>query len=131
MGRIGYLAEPMKLRDVVVKTKTHLKMKTLRVAIANGRSLDDEVRSIAVCAGSGSKLLNNLPVDLIISGEFPHHEILHEVHRCTSLILTDHTNNERGFGEVFKQRFTELLAQRHEQVDIEISQVDRDPLECI
>ena len=46
---------------------------------------------IAVGAGSGSKVLNGASADLIVTGEFGHHEILHEVHRGVSVILT-------GFG---------------------------------
>ena len=42
-----------------------------------------------MCAGSGSRLLNNKNVDLLITGEFSHHEILHETHRGVSLVLTD------------------------------------------
>ena len=44
-----------------------------------------------------NKLLNNLNIDLLITGEFSHHEILHEVHRGVTLILTDHSNNEVYF----------------------------------
>lgn len=39
LGRIGYLSEPMKLRDVVAQFKKDLNMKTFRLAIANGKSL--------------------------------------------------------------------------------------------
>jgi len=131
MGRIGYLTEPKRLFEVVEMMKAHLKMETIRLAIANGRFLKDEISSIAVCAGSGSKLLNNLNADLLITGEFSHHEILHEVNRGTSVILTDHSNTERGFSALFKKKFTELLEKNNERIDIEISQIDRDPLEYI
>ena len=36
---------------------------------------DDKIKSLAVCAGSGSKLLSNLNVDLVVTGEFSHHEV--------------------------------------------------------
>jgi putative NIF3 family GTP cyclohydrolase 1 type 2 len=133
-GRIGYLNERLKLSEVVEKVKSHLKMKTFRLAIANNKTIDDTIGVIAVCAGSGSKLLNNLNnVDLLITGEFPHHEILHEVQRGTSLIVTDHTNTERGFATVFKEKFNQLLSKNEdkETVTIDISAVDRDPLEYV
>lgn len=41
--------------------------------------IDDKISTIAVCAGSGNRVLNNLKVDMCITGEFGHHEILHEV----------------------------------------------------
>jgi hypothetical protein len=105
-----------------------------------------------VCAGSGSRLLSNKNVDLLITGEFSHHEILHETHRGVSLVLTDRklffyemiykynlnltiktiildTNCERGHHEHFARKFLELLKQNNEYVDISISEIDRDPLE--
>lgn len=39
LGRIGYLNEPIKIRDAVDKMKSHLKMKTFRLALANGKTL--------------------------------------------------------------------------------------------
>ncbi len=91
------------------------------------------MKVIAAGAGSGSKLLSNLNVDLIITGEFSHHEILHEVHRGVSLIVTDHTNTERGYFELFRTQFSQLLKKHNEDehVEILISETDRDPLEYI
>ena len=92
---------------------------------------DDKIKTIAVGAGSGSKLLKNLNVDLIITGELSHHEILHEVHRGVSVIVTDHTNTERGYFAMFKEKFEVLLEKHGEKVEIILSEVDRDPLEYI
>lgn len=89
------------------------------------------IKSIAVCAGSGSKLLNGVNADLILTGEFSHHEILHEVHRGVSVIVTDHTNTERGYHEEFRKKFDSLLKKYNENIELVVSQVDRDPLEYI
>ncbi len=144
----------MTLRDVVGKVKEHLNMKTFRLAIANGKSLgnweeswlqsfairgfnfccwkkDDTIKVIAVGAGSGSKLLNNCKADLIITGEFDHHEILHEMHRGVSLIVTDHSNTERLYYKYFRESFNQLLSKYNESVEILISEKDRDPLEYV
>jgi putative NIF3 family GTP cyclohydrolase 1 type 2 len=94
--------------------------------------LDDFVSSIAIGAGCCSDLLNNTQADLIISGEFLHHEILHETHRNVSVILTDHSNTERGYNQVFKQRFLNYLKTTdNDTVEIIISKSDRDPLEYV
>ena len=95
------------------------------------QNIDDKVKTICVGAGSGSKLLNNSKADLIITGEFSHHEILHEVHRGTSVIVTDHSNCERGYGLVFRDRFGQLLKKYNESVEILLSEIDRDPLQYI
>lgn len=131
LGRLGYLTEPLSIRQVVDKVKAQLKMKTFRLALANGKTLDSKIKTLAVGAGSASKLLNNVNADLIITGEFAHHEILHEVHRGVSLIVTDHSNTERGYREMFKERFGTLLKKYNESVEIVFSEVDRDPLEYI
>ena len=47
LGRIGYLHRPMKIRDVVEVVKSHFNMKTFRLALGNGKSLDDKVKVIA------------------------------------------------------------------------------------
>ena len=47
-------------------------------ALANGKSLDDTAKVIAVGAGTCSNLLNNVNADFIITGEISHHEIMHE-----------------------------------------------------
>jgi putative NIF3 family GTP cyclohydrolase 1 type 2 len=86
---------------------------------------------VAVGAGSGSKLLNNAKVDLILTGEFAHHEILHETHRGVHVILTDHTNTERCYFEHFRQSFLQLLSRHNETVDILVSKEDRDPLKVV
>ena len=86
---------------------------------------------IAVGAGSGSKVLNNVNADLMVTGEFGHHEILHEVHRGVSVVVTDHSNNERGHHQYFKVKFAELLKKYNENIELIISDVDRDPLEYV
>jgi putative NIF3 family GTP cyclohydrolase 1 type 2 len=129
IGRIGYLSQPLKLTEILDIVKSHFNMKTVRLAIGNGKNLDTKIKVIAVGAGSGSKVVNNTSADLIITGEFSHHEILHEVHRGVSVIVTDHTNNERGHHKYFRDKFLELLKKYNENVEIEISEVDRDPLE--
>ncbi len=39
LGRIGYLKEPIKIKDVVSIVKSYLNMKVFRLALGNGKSL--------------------------------------------------------------------------------------------
>lgn len=87
---------------------------------------------IAIGAGCCTDLLNNVDADLIITGEFLHHEILHETHRNVSVILTDHSNTERGYITRFKERFNDLLKSKNdESIELIVSNVDKDPLEYV
>nr|ALS04877.1 NIF3-like protein 1 [Pseudodiaptomus poplesia] len=51
-GRILKLEEPLSLGEVVERTKKHLGLTHVRLALANGVNSDSTVKSIAVCAGS-------------------------------------------------------------------------------
>lgn len=131
LGRIGFLESNMKISEIIHRMKKLLKQETFRLALANGKTIDDKVGVLAVGAGGGFGLLNNTIGDFVISGELTHHEILHETHRGTSILLTDHSNTERGFIHVFKKQFLELLDKNNEKVDILISEADRDPIEYV
>ena len=89
---------------------------------------DEEVKSVAVCAGSGTAVLSAVQADLFITGEMSHHDLLNVVHCGTSVILCEHSNTERGFLSV-------LLPQLHSlfegSVDVCLSAQDRDPVEII
>jgi len=76
-------------------------------------------------------MLNNLDVDLIITGEFNHDEILHEVHRKITVIVTDHTNTERGHHIQFREKFIEKLMSHNEHVELLLSEIDHEQLEPI
>lgn len=131
LGRIGYLSKKITINKLIQKMKNLLKQKTFRIALGNGKTLNDTISSIAVGAGGGTGLLHNTVADFIISGELLHHDILHETHRGVSVLLSDHSNTERGFIEVFKDRFLKLLDAYNEKVDIIISENDRDPIQYV
>jgi len=83
---------------------------------------------VAIGAGCCTGLLNEVEADFIITGEFLHEEIVHEVSRGVSMIVTDHTNTERGYLEVFRKRIYESLRSACEDVEVLVSDIDRDPL---
>lgn len=131
LGRIGFLENNIQISEIIMRMKKLLKQKTFRLALANGMTIDDKVGVLAVGAGSGTGLLNNTIGDFIITGELTHHDILHETHRGTSVLITDHSNTERGFISIFREKFLELLAKNNEQAEIMIAASDRDPLEYV
>lgn len=57
-----------------------------------------------------------------------HHEVLDAVARGTSVILSDHSNSERGYLSVFRQKLTEKVPA---DVIVMVSKADRDPLEVV
>lgn len=88
------------------------------------------MQTIAVGAGSASGIMNNVKADVLITGEFTHEELLHETHRGVTVIVTDHTNTERGYGRYFLDKFLATLkANNADVLEIFLSEHDRDPLE--
>ena len=57
-----------------------------------------------------------------------HHEVLDAVAKGTCVILSDHSNSERGFLAVFKERLAVCLP---DSVNVVTSRADRDPLEVV
>lgn len=84
---------------------------------------------MAVCAGSGGSVfkgMNLSGVDLVVTGEMSHHDVLELNQKNVSVLLTEHSNSERGFLTVLKK----MLEDRRIDDSLEylVSQVDKDPL---
>ncbi|XP_020779948.1 NIF3-like protein 1 [Boleophthalmus pectinirostris] len=127
-GRMSVLDRPITIATAVEKMKTHLSLSHLRLALGVGRTLDSLVHTVAVCAGSGASVLNGVTADLYVTGEMSHHEVLDAVAKGTSVILSDHSNSERGFLSVFRER---LALRLPEAVSVLVSQADKDPLQVV
>ncbi|CAJ1080390.1 NIF3-like protein 1 [Xyrichtys novacula] len=127
-GRLSILDQPVTMEMAIQKMKSHLGLSHLRLALGSGQTLESSVNSVAVCAGSGASVLNGVKADLYITGEMSHHEVLDAVAKGMSVILSDHSNSERGYLAVFKER---LAVRLPEGVTVAVSKTDRDPLEVV
>lgn len=58
-------------------------------------------------------------------GEMLHHDVLDAAQKGISVILTNHSDSERGF---LKQFTSELQKRLEDQVEVIVSEEDRDPL---
>lgn len=122
-GRIGELETPLSLERCVALVKHHLGLSHVRVSAA-GKHEREPIKRVAVCAGAGGSLLSRCRADLLITGEMRHHDVLDQREQGVSVILTDHTNSERGYLAVFERRLTE----RAPELEIVLSKSDSDPL---
>jgi dinuclear metal center YbgI/SA1388 family protein len=127
-GRLVDLDSPVLLADAVARIKAGLGLAQVRVAASNRHRSGDPIRSFAVCAGAGGSVFERLPqADLLLTGEMRHHDILARVADGATVVVTDHTNTERGY----LPRLAERIAQRLPGLDVRISQIDSDPLAVI
>lgn len=94
-GRRVELESPIDLKTACRLVEAHLDTDHLRVAApSGGRS----IQSVAVCAGAGGALFGEVRgVDLFVTGEMRHHDVLDKVERGAAVILSEHTSTERGF----------------------------------
>ncbi|KAM7370820.1 hypothetical protein PAMP_010340 [Pampus punctatissimus] len=127
-GRLSVLDQPVTIATAIQKMKSHLGLSHLRLALGLGRTQESSVSTVAVCAGSGSSVLNGVAADLYITGEMSHHEVLDAVAKGTSVLLSDHSNSERGFLAVFREK---LAVRLPDSVTVVVSKADRDPLEVV
>lgn len=124
VGRRAELSEPRTARELLPRIKDQLGLSHVRVA----GDLDRACRSVAVCPGSGGSVLGGLSdVDLLLTGEMGHHEVLSHVAAGGVVVLTDHTNCERGYLPHYAARIQAVLP----GVEVRVSVADHDPLRVV
>lgn len=122
-GRFAELETPLHLSQCVALVKSHLGLQHVRVSAASKHD-QQPIKNVAVCAGAGGALLSRCRADLLLTGEMRHHDVLEQREQGVSVVLTDHTNSERGYLVVLKQRLLDLAP----ELTIFVSNSDADPL---
>lgn len=123
-GRLLTLDTPTLLDRAVTSIKAHLSLEHVRVARPHA-SDNPLIRTVAVCAGAGGSVLQNVRADLFLTGEMRHHDILSKQALGSSVVLCDHTNTERGYLPLLAERLHAALGGR---ATIVVSRTDSDPL---
>jgi len=128
-GRALQLDRPVKLTTFVQRLKKKLGVKHASVATA-ARHRRTPIQTVALCPGAGASVIaNGGDVDVLLTGEMRHHDVLDAVGRGKSVVLTGHTNTERGYLPVLKRLLARQLAGSGQGVKIVVSRRDRHPLE--
>lgn len=160
MGRIVTLKEPIKAEELVTRVKRGTELEHVQVAVppswgaGHHATMQDllnkaQIRTIAVCAGSGSSVIGGIEADAYVTGEMSHHEILAATAQGRLVILTHHSNSERGYlRTVLPDRLRAEIGKlasgsegsgesgtssskrqdRAKQLEIVVSETDADPL---
>ncbi len=124
-GRQISLATPTRLDSIIKRVKRHLKLDHVRVATAPEHAANIPIQSAMVCAGAGGSLLSGKRTDLLLTGEMRHHDVLWATRTGTSVILTDHTNCERGYLPTLSRAMRASLGTK---LKVRIALSDADPL---
>lgn len=125
-GRLCTLEKKISIEEAVqlVKIRTGLN----HVRLARARQTDGYISTIALCAGSGVTVLKKTSADLYLTGEMLHHDVLDAVHKGTNVILTNHSDSERGFLISFACTLNDIL---NKSVKVSVSKNDADPLTTV
>lgn len=124
-GRLVKLTRTLDLASIIENVKKSLGIHHLQVASKFEHLSKHPIRTVALCAGSGSGVFKSLreDVDLYYTGELSHHEILRYKEMGKAVIVCNHSNTERGY---LKQEMSKLLAK--EGINCMVSRADCDPL---
>lgn len=89
---------------------------------------DGYINTVALCAGSGVSILRGISADLYLTGEMLHHDVLDAVHHGSHVILTNHSDSERGFLKIYAEILKRNL---QKPVEVCVSESDKDPLQTV
>lgn len=124
-GRLIRLDRPVKLARAVEMVKAHLGLAHVRVSQARG---DEPIQKVAVCPGAGGSVFEKVGgADLFITGEMRHHDVLARRARGSHVILTDHTNTERGY----LSHLAQDIIRSCPGMAVLVSETDADPLQVV
>lgn len=123
-GRTITLASPLSLGDVQRCLSDALGLRGLRVAAPTDEGDAKRIKTVALCPGAGGTLFQKVhPRDLFLTGEMRHHDVLGRVAQGSAVILTEHTNSERGYLPSFAKKVSEELG-----IEALVAESDKDPL---
>jgi dinuclear metal center YbgI/SA1388 family protein len=121
-GRMVRLDRPVSIERAVTMVKAHLQLPQLRLSTAEQLG---PLTTVAFCPGAGGSVFERVAhADLFITGELRHHDIVDRTARGSCVILTDHTNTERGY----MQHLAQDVVRRCPGLAVSVSGADRDPL---
>lgn len=112
IGRRILLDKAVQVDELARKLKKHLGIGYVRVAPAAGKDDRIEVQTIGLCVGAGGsvcELAIDDGCDVYITGEMTHHQVVSATARGCTVMLTGHTNSERGYLPKLKQQLDHLL----------------------
>ncbi|XP_054749400.2 NIF3-like protein 1 [Lytechinus pictus] len=128
IGRMATLQTPTPVSTMLNRIKTHLTLDHIQVALGQGKTLESEVSTVGICAGSGASVLKGVRADMFLTGEMSHHDILAATAEGTSVVICNHSNTERGYLHVLQGKLTSLF---ENTIKVFVSEKDKDPLQVV
>jgi dinuclear metal center YbgI/SA1388 family protein len=127
-GRKLVLDQKLTLGELVARAKKHLGVDQVRVATGHGAPR--RYRTLGLCPGAGGALrpaATAAGCELFLTGEMRHHDVLRAQAEGCTVLLAGHTNTERGFLRVLRQRLDRALP----DLTVSVSRRDADPMKVM
>ncbi|MHB1125759.1 MAG: Nif3-like dinuclear metal center hexameric protein [Bacillota bacterium] len=125
LGRIGLLARPTTLQEFAARTKEALGLTEVRMIGEKNRL----VQKVAVCGGSGGSLIERAAqagVQVYVTGDVKYHQEQEAVAHGLALLDAGHYATEYPVIPSLVACLQEELERRHAEVDILISQTNKE-----
>jgi len=129
MGAIGMLGRATSLQSFLLKCKQTLRARSLRYA-GDARQ---KVRTVAVCGGSGSDLLEpaiRAGADVFVTADV-HYHTFHAALGRIALVDAGHWETEHGILEPLRARLRDAARQSKQKVSVALTQVLTNPVRSI
>jgi putative NIF3 family GTP cyclohydrolase 1 type 2 len=138
MGRVIRFSQSVPLHDLIENIGQRTgEPASIAVATPQGSEYSALViNKVAVCAGSGGGVFRGLKekVDLLVTGEMSHHEVLAAIEQGTCVVCLGHSDSERLYlREVMVAKLKQALKEvgwgggGDETWEVMVSNRDRDP----
>ena len=129
MGAIGKLPKRLSLRSFLSRIKKALNAEALRYA----GDLRQSVRTVAVCGGSGSDLLDEAmaaDADVFVTADIRYHRF-HDAHGRIALVDAGHWETEHVVLPSVERRLREAIRSSGEAIRVFVSQHSTNPTHCL
>jgi dinuclear metal center YbgI/SA1388 family protein len=125
-GRIGNLEQATSLALLVNNLKQTLDINHVKVA----GNLDTQVRTVAVCSGSGSSMVNaffDAGADVFISGDLKYHDARNFEFARKALVDIGHFASEHLIVETFAEQLNRHFHDKRMILSVESYRYEKDP----
>ncbi len=128
LGRIGKLAKPLTLAELIQQIKDKLELPSVRF----GGDPDQTVEKVALCGGSGASLFSKAVfkgADVLLTGDIKYHEGQDMLAQGLSFIDAGHNGTERIIVPVLAAYLRAKATQAKLNIEVVESQVNTDPFQ--
>lgn len=130
MGRLGWLPKSMSLKLLAQRVKQNLALPVIKIC----GDPEAQIRCVALCAGSGSALLEDFlasDAQVFVSGDLRYHDARNVVDQGRSLIDVGHFASEQIMIDALAERLDQMLQSSGRSVTVSACRIEQDPFRYV